>query len=164
MAKKKITKRKKKLLVPCATSTVLVEPGLRPTDLRTAHGEFTRVDLTPKPKPQNVADAWDAMKEAGELPYYLQHRVNPYRAAPAKSGTEVTRPDIIVTKHPHIHDNGDSAIQWMEHSNHIVTGVCAHCPATFDTRIPEHLSLLRANPRAIRMMGRAIQSEPAGTG
>src|SRR5271154_1619200 len=82
MAKKKITKRKKKLLVPCATSTVLVEPGLRPTDLRTAHGEFTRVDLTPKPKPQNVADAWDAMKEAGELPHGMRYKHgNPYRAA-----------------------------------------------------------------------------------
>jgi hypothetical protein len=45
----------------------------------------------------------------------------------------------------------------MEHSNNIVKGVCSGCPSEFDTRNPEDLKLLRANPKAIKAMGRAGQ-------
>ena len=58
---------------------------------------------------------------------------------------------------PHVRDNGTSSINWMEHSNNIVKGVCSGCPSEFDTRNPEDLKLLRANPKAIRAMGRAGQ-------
>ena len=147
-----------------------------------------------KPKPQNVADAWDAMKAAGELPRYQQWRtVNPYRdsrprpavivgvsipefdgglqdpnrrLAPAKPETPVTWPDIIsVPQCPHRYGiHGDSCIKWMEHSGGVITGVCAHCPATFDTRNPEHLQLLKDNPKAMRNMGRGGQYALPGNG
>ena len=70
---KKTTKRAKKpLMESLATSTALVEPGLRPMSL------FAEA---PKPAPQNVADAWDAMKVAHDAPMWIRHQtVNPYRA------------------------------------------------------------------------------------
>lgn len=58
---------------------------------------------------------------------------------------------------PHVRDNGTSSINWMEHSNNIVKGVCSGCPSEFDTRNPEDLKLLRSNPKAIKAMGRAGQ-------
>lgn len=65
----------------------------------------------------------------------------------------------ILTKQqcPHVRDNGTSSINWMEHSNNIVKGVCSGCFSEFDTRNAEDLKLLRANPKAIKAMGRAGQ-------
>jgi hypothetical protein len=61
------------------------------------------------------------------------------------------------TQCPHVRDNGTSSINWMEHSNNIVKGVCSGCPSEFDARNPEDLKLLRANPKALKSMGRAGQ-------
>jgi len=63
----------------------------------------------------------------------------------------------VLTKQlcPHLRDNGTSNIQWMEHSNHIVLGVCGTCNSQFDARNPDDLKLLRSNLKAIKNMGRA---------
>jgi hypothetical protein len=58
---------------------------------------------------------------------------------------------------PHVRDNGTSSINWMEHSNNIVKGVCSNCFSEFDTRNSEDLKLLRGNPKALKAMGRAGQ-------
>jgi hypothetical protein len=152
----------------------------------------------PKPKPVTVADAWDAMKEAGELPYYQRHAVNPYREAQnradevAKTASQRVRTEFadglvydsarhsVPNVHqssepiipllplwkndcPHVFPNGSSCIDWMEHSQHIITGVCAHCPMQFDTRHPEHKMLFLAAPKAARNMGHAGQYNKPGT-
>ena len=156
-----------------------------------------------KPEPQNVADAWDAMKAAHDAPMWIRHQtVNPYRAEQDKRDllaklplvntsreyvneqaydpTRRVAPDVHQTQEPiipltplwnynnctHRHTPGDvlgSAIAWMEHSQGIVTGVCAHCPTQFDCRHEEHMELLRANPRAIRSMGHAGQYDAPGS-
>ena len=58
---------------------------------------------------------------------------------------------------PHIRDNETSSINWMEHSNNIIKGVCSNCFSEFDTRIPADRNLLIQNPKAIQKMGRAGQ-------
>ena len=58
---------------------------------------------------------------------------------------------------PHVRDNGTSSINWMEHSNNIVKGVCSNCFSEFDTRNQADLNLLRTNPKALKAMGRAGQ-------
>lgn len=78
---KKKTKKKtpKKLL-----TTVLIGPGLHPNAINL-------FEPMPEPKPQNVADAWDAMQAAGELPAnYRDYKVNPYRAAQDRADAFVT--------------------------------------------------------------------------
>ena len=157
-----------------------------------------------KPKPQNVADAWDAMKAAHDAPMWIRHQtVNPYRAEQDKRDllaklplvntsreyvneqaydpTRRVAPDVHPSLGPiipltplwnynnctHRRTPGDvlgSAIAWMEHSQGIVTGVCAHCPTQFDIRHEEHMELFRANPRAIRSLGHAGQYNAPGSG
>lgn len=56
----------------------------------------------------------------------------------------------------HLNEGGHSNIKWMQHSNGIILGVCGNCRSEFDaTRNREDALLLRANPKAIRNMGRA---------
>lgn len=56
----------------------------------------------------------------------------------------------------HLNEGGNSNIKWMQHSNGIILGVCGNCRSEFDaTRNREDALLLRANPKAIRNMGRA---------
>lgn len=157
----------------------------------------------PKLKPTTIADAWDAMKEAGELPFSQRHcTVNPYRAEQDKADEKakaargcfprgiglsyyltfdpkrrvasdrhqsldtfipVLHP-LVKTQCPHVYENGNSCVQWMEHSQNIITGVCAHCPTQFDTRHPEHLDLLNSTPKNARRMGHAAQGQIPGTG
>lgn len=75
----------------------------------------------------------------------------------AATRREFERRRLAKVQCPHVRDNGTSSINWMEHSNNIVKGVCSGCPSEFDTRNPEDLKLLRANPKAIKAMGRAGQ-------
>jgi hypothetical protein len=56
---------------------------------------------------------------------------------------------------PHKRENGTYNIKWMEHSNHITTGVCGTCRSEFDTRNPEDLKLLRDDLKSIKNMGRS---------
>lgn len=58
---------------------------------------------------------------------------------------------------PHLRDNETSSINWMEHSNNIIKGVCSNCFSEFDTRIKADRDLLIRNPKAIQKMGRAGQ-------
>jgi hypothetical protein len=56
----------------------------------------------------------------------------------------------------HLNEGGNSNIKWMQHSNGIILGVCGNCRSEFDaSRSREDALLLRANPKAIRNMGRA---------
>jgi hypothetical protein len=56
---------------------------------------------------------------------------------------------------PHKRENGTYNIKWMEHSNHITTGVCGTCRSEFDTRNPDDLRLLRDDLKSIKNMGRS---------
>lgn len=56
---------------------------------------------------------------------------------------------------PHKRENGTYNIKWMEHSNHITTGVCGTCRSEFDTRNPADLRLLRDDLKSIKNMGRS---------
>lgn len=65
---------------------------------------------------------------------------------------------------PHVRENGTSRIQWMEHSNGVIKGVCGHCAAEFDARNPADANLLRGNLKAIKNMGRAGSHARKGVG
>jgi len=56
---------------------------------------------------------------------------------------------------PHKRENGTYNIKWMEHSNHITTGVCGTCRSEFDTRNADDLRLLRDDLKSIKNMGRS---------
>ncbi|MHB8501505.1 MAG: hypothetical protein ACYDHE_11245 [Candidatus Acidiferrales bacterium] len=56
---------------------------------------------------------------------------------------------------PHKRENGTYNIKWMEHSNHITTGVCGTCRSEFDTRNQDDLKLLRDDLKSIKNMGRS---------
>lgn len=56
---------------------------------------------------------------------------------------------------PHKRENGTYNIKWMEHSNHITTGVCGTCRSEFDTRNTDDLRLLRDDLKSIKNMGRS---------
>lgn len=58
---------------------------------------------------------------------------------------------------PHLRENGTSAINWMEHSNRIVKGVCNRCFSEFDSRDPKDVQLLRFDLKSQQNMGRAGQ-------
>ena len=70
---------------------------------------------------------------------------------------ELRRRQLTKQQCPHVRENGTSSINWMEHSNNIVKGVCGNCFSEFDTRNQADLQLLRTNPKAIKQMGRAGQ-------
>lgn len=55
---------------------------------------------------------------------------------------------------PHRRDDGSQNIKWMEHSNHIIMGVCGSCFSPFDCRDPKDMALFLTNPRAQITMGR----------
>lgn len=56
---------------------------------------------------------------------------------------------------PHLREDLKSNIQWHEHSNHIIKGVCGLCCSEFDARIPEDRQLLLKDQFAIKNMARA---------
>jgi hypothetical protein len=183
------------------TVTVQAEPATEPAKPQREPIVFYDYPLEPPvvtpepPKPQNAADAWDAMKAAGELPAYYEHKTNPYRAEQDKRDELAKIPhqgssrfpieelefdptrrmapstDAVLTNWgtkeplcPHRRLEGPLPIAWMEHSQHIIKGVCLHCFYPFDTRNPEHLKLYEEDTKNHRRMGHAGQYNAPGNG
>jgi len=168
VAKKKLKKRKYRRIITDAEAQKRLGKILSFSTLKELDDAF------PSPKPQTVADAWDAMKEANELPANYQGMTeNPFRKAPVTEPetTEISLDGVVIEGKkeaqekvfytrilnkescPHKRNNGSSHISWMGHSNKIIKGVCGSCFSPFDTRDAKDLLLFLSDPRAARTMG-----------
>lgn len=120
-------------------------------------------------RPQTVDEAWDAMKAAGELPYLyksanaptIYHKEKP-ASTPNKTPMLPSTEDFLQERidrkkkcnHRRYPDNSLN-IKWMEHSNHIILGVCGQCFSQFDTREPQDNDFFLEDIKARRNAGKA---------
>ena len=143
-------------------NTVVDVNRLDQIDTKTLLAMFVQVQ---KQNAENQKALAEAQKQLGEA--ILESRkpyVSPADAAAKKQQYEDRRAAIekeLKTRAdrklycPHIHEDGRYNIKWMEHSNHVIKGVCGNCFAEFDARDKADRLLLQHDPKSIKNMGRA---------